>query len=101
MDADNLKDDLESQPSMRMACKQLAEFGDNFKDCLHKPTLHEDGLHAPMEADTLKDGLHEPTCHEDGLQAMAGYGDNFKYCLHMPTCHEALACTNGSRQSQG
>merc|ERR1711933_414977 len=30
--------------------KQLAKFGDNFKDGLHKPTFHEDGLHAPMEA---------------------------------------------------
>ena len=45
MEADNLKDGLESQPSMRMACRQLAEFGDNFKDCLHKPTFHADGLH--------------------------------------------------------
>ena len=42
---------------MRMAYKQLAEFGDNFKDCLHKPTFREDGLHAPMEADNFKDGL--------------------------------------------
>ena len=36
-------------------------------------TFHEDGLHAPMEADNLKDGLHKPTFHEDGLQAV-GFG---------------------------
>ena len=26
-----------SPPTMRNACKQFAEFGDNFKDCLHHP----------------------------------------------------------------
>ena len=30
-----------------MACKQLAEFGDNFKDCLHKPTFLEDAPGQP------------------------------------------------------
>merc|ERR1712129_512340 len=99
-----------SPPSMRMACKQLAEFGDNFKDCLHKSTFHADGLHAPMEANNLKDCLHKPTFHEDGLRApmvadnlkdglesqpsmrmackqLAELGDNFKDCLHKPTFH--------------
>ena len=47
-----------SPPSIRMACKLLAKFGDIFKEGLHKPTFHEDGLHAPMEAGNFKDGLH-------------------------------------------
>ena len=32
---------------------------DNIKDGLHKPTSHEDGLHAPMEAGNFKNGLHK------------------------------------------
>ena len=70
----------------------MAEFGDNFKDGLHKRTFHEDGLHAPMEADNLKDGLHKPTFHENGLHAVGRYGDNFMDCLPKPT-FMWMACT--------
>ena len=76
-DGSHLKDGLASPPSMKMACKQLAVLGDNFKDCLLKHTFHEDSLQASMEADTLKDGLHKPTFHE------------------------GLACANRGLQSQG
>ena len=30
--------------------KAVGKFGDTFKDGLHKPTFHDGGLHAPMEA---------------------------------------------------
>ena len=85
-----------SPPCLRMAYKQLANFGDNFKDGLHKPTFHEDGFHAPteannfrmvfasprsmrgltraMKADNLKDGLHKPACLEEGLHAVGKVG---------------------------
>merc|ERR1712129_650236 len=58
--------------------KQLAKFGDNFKDGLHKPTFHEDGLHAPMEAGgkTYESGFHYLLeCHDlGGKNADGGYG---------------------------
>merc|ERR1712127_870941 len=58
--------------------KQLAKFGDNFKDGLHKPTFHEDGLHAPMEAGgkTYESGFHYLLeCHElGGKNADGGFG---------------------------
>ena len=68
-----------------MAYKQLAKFGDNFKDGLHKPTFHEDGLHAPTEADNFKDGLHKPTFHEDGLHAPIEAGNQgWFWQAHLP-----------------
>ena len=72
---------------MRMAYKQLAKCGNNFKDGLHKPTFCEDSVHAPMEADNFKDGLHKPTFHKDGLHAPMEAG-NFKVGLHKPTFRE-------------
>merc|ERR1712038_1471482 len=29
--------------------EQIAKYGENFKDGLHQPTFHDDGLHKPME----------------------------------------------------
>ena len=84
---DSFKDCLHNPPSRRVACMQLAALSDNFKDCLHKPTLHKDGLHTPMEADTLKDGLHKPTFHEDGLQAIGRVRRQFQVSssqAHLP-----------------
>jgi len=58
--------------------KHLEKFGDNFKDGMHKPTFHEDGLHAPMEAGgkTYESGFHYLLeCHElGGKNADGGYG---------------------------
>ena len=52
-----------SPPPMRMACKQLAGFGDNFKDG-HKP-FHEDCYKQLANfGDKFKDGLHKLTFHE-------------------------------------
>ena len=48
---------------MRMACKQLAGFGDKFKDG-HKP-FHEDCYKQLANfGDKFKDGLHKLTFHE-------------------------------------
>ena len=96
---------------MRMAYKQLAKFGDNFKDGLHKPTFREDGLNAPTEADNFKDGLHKPTFQRMAYmrqrrptisrmvftsppsmrmayKQLAKFGDNLKEGLHKPNLHE-------------
>merc|ERR1711992_236633 len=58
--------------------KHLEKYGDNFKDGLHKPTFHEDGLHAPMEAGgkTYESGFHYLLeCHElGGKNADGGFG---------------------------
>merc|ERR1711963_973077 len=58
--------------------KHLEKYGDNFKDGMHKPTFHEDGLHAPMEAGgkTYESGFHYLLeCHElGGKNADGGYG---------------------------
>merc|ERR1712127_308778 len=58
--------------------QQLEKFGDNFKDGMHKPTFHEDGLHGPMEAGgkTYDSGFHYLLeCHElGGKNATGGYG---------------------------
>ena len=67
MEADNLKMVFTTPPALRMVSKQLAKLDDNFKEGFDKPTFHEDGLHAPMEAGNFKDGLHKPTFLEDGL----------------------------------
>merc|ERR1712045_176089 len=58
--------------------QQLEKYGDNFKDGMHKPTFHEDGLHGPMEAGgkTYESGFHYLLeCHElGGKNANGGYG---------------------------
>jgi len=58
--------------------KHLEKYGDNFKDGLHKPTFHEDGLHAPMEAGgkTYESGFHYLLeCHElGGKNVDGGFG---------------------------
>merc|ERR1739844_261117 len=58
--------------------KHLEKYGDNFKNGMHKPTFHEDGLHAPMEAGgkTYESGFHYLLeCHElGGKNADGGYG---------------------------
>merc|ERR1719491_2231304 len=58
--------------------KQLAKFGDNFQGGLHKPSFHEDGLHAPMEAGgkTYDSGFHYLLeCHGlGGKNEDGGYG---------------------------
>ena len=81
---------------------QLAKFGDNLKEGLPRPTFHEDGLHAPMEADNIKDGLHKPTFHEDGLHASME-ADDLKDGLHKPTFLEdgLQAVGKVHRQFQG
>merc|ERR1712060_236543 len=40
--------------------KQIEKFGDNFKNGLHQPTFHEEGLHKPMQAGgkTYESGFH-------------------------------------------
>jgi len=58
--------------------KQLEKYGDNFRDGMHKPTFHEEGLHQPMEAGgkTYESGFHYLLeCHElGGKNATGGYG---------------------------
>merc|ERR1711963_1090008 len=58
--------------------KQLEKYGDNFRDGMHKPTFHEEGLHQPMEAGgkTYESGFHYLLeCHElGGKNANGGYG---------------------------
>ena len=66
-----------------MVCAQLEKLDDNLKESLHKPNLHEDSLHAPVEAGNLKKVL-TPTCHEDGFHAPME-ADNLKDGLHEPT----------------
>ena len=90
-----------SPPTMRNACKQFAEFGDNFKDCLHKPTFHEDGLQAPMAANNLKDGLHKPTLHEDGLQAVGKSTTISRIVFTSPPSTRMVCRRHSGQQSQG
>jgi hypothetical protein len=58
--------------------KQIEKFGDNFKNGLHQPTFHEEGLHKPMQAGgkTYESGFHYLLeCHElGGKNADGGYG---------------------------
>nr|AAL40676.1 luciferase [Pyrocystis lunula] len=58
--------------------KQLEKYGDNFKDGMHQPTFHDEGLHKPMEAGgkTFESGFHYLLeCHElGGKNASGGYG---------------------------
>merc|ERR1712241_1156079 len=58
--------------------KQIEKFGDNFKNGLHQPTFHEEGLHKPMEAGgkTYESGFHYLLeCHGlGGKNADGGYG---------------------------
>jgi len=58
--------------------KQIEKFGDNFKNGLHQPKFHEEGLHKPMQAGgkTYETGFHYLLeCHElGGKNADGGYG---------------------------
>merc|ERR1719510_961590 len=58
--------------------KQIEKFGDNFKNGLHQPTFHEEGLHKPMQVNgkTYETGFHYLLeCHElGGKNPDGGYG---------------------------
>nr|O77206.1 RecName: Full=Dinoflagellate luciferase [Lingulodinium polyedra]AAC36472.1 luciferase [Lingulodinium polyedra] len=58
--------------------KHVEKYGDNFKNGMHKPEFHEDGLHKPMEVGGKKfeSGFHYLLeCHElGGKNASGGYG---------------------------
>merc|ERR1712127_201358 len=58
--------------------KQIEKYGDNFKNGLHQPTFHAEGLHKEMEVDgkTYDSGFHYLLeCHElGGKNEDGGYG---------------------------
>merc|ERR1711884_857164 len=58
--------------------KQIEKYGDNFKNGMHQPSFHEEGLHKPMEANgkTYESGFHYLLeCHDlGGKNEDGGYG---------------------------
>ena len=77
-----------SPPSMMMACKQLVEYGDNFKDCLHKPTFHEVACMRQRRQTISRMVFTSPPSMRMACKQLAVFGDNFKDCLHKLIFHE-------------
>ena len=67
--------------------QQSAEYGDNFKDCLHKSTFHEVAC-TRQEVRHPEEVLRKPTFREMACRQLARCGGSFKAGLHKPTFRE-------------